>query len=403
MCNLSPSLASSSVNKGAPLLGVRVLDLTRLLPGPVCTMHLADLGADVIKVEDTGPGDYAAAAVRTLVNRNKRGIRLDLKQPEGVAALLRLCEQADVLVESFRPGVMERLGVGYKTVASHNPKIIYCSLSGYGQTGPYKDAPGHDMNYSGWAGVADQIGAPGQAPALSNVPVADLLGGSLTAVMGILAALFDVSRGGRGRHVDIAIADGLLAHAMIPLAAVNTQGRTQPVGASKLTGSLPCYAVYETADGRHLAVAALEKKFWDAFCDVIGRDDLKPFHHPIEPAQADWVRAELTALIRAYGLAWWTRTLHGTDCCVTPMLKLEDALVNEHFVARGMVLPMTASSGAGGAPGARQLACPVKMTGFEFAVRHPAPLQGEHTNEVLQRAGYSLEEVQALRHQGAAG
>jgi crotonobetainyl-CoA:carnitine CoA-transferase CaiB-like acyl-CoA transferase len=221
--------------------------------------------------------------------------------------------------------------------------------------------------------------------------------------MDILAALFDVSRSGRGRHVDIAIADGLLAHAMIPLAAVNTQGRTQPVGASKLTGSLPCYAVYETADGRHLAVAALEKKFWDAFCDVIGRDDLKPLHHPIEPPQADWVRAELTALIRAHSLAWWTRTLHGTDCCVTPILKLEETLTNEHFVARGMVLPFAQGDRAIDHSPTRQLACPVKMTGFEFVVRHPAPRQGEHTDEVLQRAGYSLEEVQALRHQGAVG
>ena len=203
---------------GAPLAGVRVLDLTRLLPGPLGTLHLADLGADVIKIEDTGAGDYASPAVRALVNRNKRAIRIDLKQPEGVATLLRLCREADVLVEGFRPGVMQRLGVGYEAVAAVNPRIVYCSISGFGQTGPLRDMPGHDLNYAALAGVADQIGNAA-GPALSNLPVADLLGGTMTAVMGILAALFDAARTGRGRHVDIAIADGVLAHAVLPLAA----------------------------------------------------------------------------------------------------------------------------------------------------------------------------------------
>jgi len=406
MRNPSASPASLSQRQGAPLAGVRVLDLTRLLPGPMCTLHLADLGADVIKIEDTGAGDYAAEPVRTLVNRNKRGIRIDLKQPEGVATLLRLCEQADVLVESFRPGVTERLGVGYAAVAERNPRIVYCSLTGYGQTGPYKDAPGHDMNYGGWTGVADQIGAPGQPPALSNVPVADLLGGSMTAVMGILAALYDVTRTGLGRHVDIAIADGVLAHAVIPLAAVNTQGQTAPAGASKLTGALPCYAMYATADGGHLAVAALEKKFWEAFCALIGREDLQALHAPRDPAQSEWVRAELRRLIGARTLAWWTEKLAGSDCCVTPVLKLEDALDNEHFQARGMVLPLPAREGrdGGGGPAkARQLACPVKMSGFDFTVRRPAPQRGEHTDEVLRAAGYGPDEIEALRRRDAIG
>lgn len=394
-------LSGSFTAKGAPLQGVRVIDLTRLLPGPMCTLHLGDLGADVIKVEDTGAGDYAAQAVRALVNRNKRAIRVDLKQAAGVEVLLRLCEQAEVLVESFRPGVMQRLGVGYETVARRNPKIVYCSLSGYGQTGPYQSAPGHDLNYSSWTGVAEQIGARGQAPALSNIPMADLLGGSLTAVMGILAALFDAARSGRGRHVDIAIADGVLAHAVIPLAALNTQGRTQPVGESKLTGLLPCYSVYETSDQRYLAVAALEKKFWDAFCGVIGREDLKPLHQPLGEAQADWVRSELIALIGAHDLAWWTRTLHGTDCCVSPVLKLEETLGNEHFVARGMVLPMPGTEGPTGDASTRQFACPVKMSGFDFVVRHPAPHQGQHTDAVLLAAGYTDKEIESLRQLGA--
>ena len=390
-----PSLAP--VASGAPLIGVRVLDLTRLLPGPMSALHLADLGAEVIKVEDTGAGDYAAEALRTLVNRNKRAIAIDLKQPEGVAVLLRLCREADVLIEGFRPGVMERLGVGYAAVAKVNPRLVYCSLSGYGQTGPYRDAPGHDVNYSAFAGMADQMGSSAQSLALSNVPVADLLGGSMTAVMGILVALFDAARTGVGRHVDVAIADGLLAHAVIPLAALNTHGQTHPAGGDKLTGALPCYAMYATADGRFVAVGALEKKFWDTFCDLIARADLKLHHRPSDAARSDWVRAELTALIGAQPLAYWVDKLRDSNCCVTPVLKLDETLANEHFLARNMVLP---SQTAAGVPFV-QLACPVKMTGFTFAVRHPAPAQGQHTAEILSQAGYSAAEVSALMGQGA--
>jgi crotonobetainyl-CoA:carnitine CoA-transferase CaiB-like acyl-CoA transferase len=390
-----PTVAPQAGN--APLQGVRVLDLTRLLPGPMCTLHLGDLGADVIKVEDTGAGDYAADAVRTLVNRNKRAIRIDLKQPGGVAVLLRLCEQADVLVEGFRPGVMDRLGVGYAVVQQVNPRIVYCSLSGYGQTGPYRDAPGHDVNYGAYAGMADQMGSDAQTLALSNVPVADLLGGSMTAVMGILAALFDAARTGAGRHVDVAIADGLLAHAVIPLAALNAHGRTQPAGGDKLTGALPCYAMYETADGRFVAVGALERKFWDTFCDLIDRPDLKPHHHPIAPAQAEKVRAELTALIGARPLAYWVDKLRGSDCCVTPVLKLRETIENEQFLAREMVLHGSTASGQSFV----HLACPVKMTGFRFVVRHPAPDQGQHTDEILRQAGYTAGEMDVLLRQGA--
>ncbi|MDD0817089.1 CaiB/BaiF CoA-transferase family protein [Curvibacter sp. HBC28] len=381
------------VPQGAPLRGVRVLDLTRLLPGPVCTQHLADLGAEVIKIEDTGAGDYAAAPVRALVNRNKLGLCLDLKQPAGLAVLQRLVREADVLVEGFRPGVMARLGAGYEALAALNPRLVYVSLTGYGQTGPMRDAAGHDLNYAGWTGVAEQIGQPGQPPALSNVPVADLLGGTMTAVMGLLAALFDAQRSGLGRHVDIAVADGLLAHAVLPLAAVNTRGVTQPPGQGKLTGALPCYALYTAACGGYLAVAALERKFWNLFCQQLQRPDLQPRHQPATPAECEAVRAEVQALVGAHSLAWWTEHLAGVDCCVTPILKLEQALDLPQFAERGMVLPL--------AGGGRQLGCPVRMTGFEFEVRHPAPTAGEHTEALLSAAGYTPAEQAALRAQGA--
>ncbi|RUP26880.1 MAG: CoA transferase [Curvibacter sp.] len=384
---------SATQAQGAPLAGVRILDLTRLLPGPMCTQHLADLGAEVLKIEDTGAGDYAARAVRELVNRNKLGLCLDLKQPAGLEVLQRLVREADVLVEGFRPGVMERLGAGYAALAAINPRLVYCSLTGYGQSGPLRDAAGHDLNYAGLSGVAEQIGQAGQPPALSNVPVADLLGGTLTAVMGVLAALFDAQRTGRGRHVDIAVADGVLAHAVLPLAAVNTQGRSSPVGQGKLTGALPCYAIYTAACGGHLAVAALEKKFWDLFCQHIGRPDWQERHQPATAEGCEQMRAELQLLIGSQPLAWWADHLAGVDCCVTPILKLEEALEHPQFQARGMVLQQPG--------GQRQLACPVRMSGYQFVLRHPAPQRGEHTDAVLAQAGYSATDIKTLRARGA--
>jgi alpha-methylacyl-CoA racemase len=377
----------------APLAGVRVLDLTRLLPGPMCTLHLADLGADVIKIEDTGAGDYAAPALRTLVQRNKRAVRVDLKQPEGVAVLHALARTADVLVESFRPGVMARLGVGYDTLAALNPRLVFCSITGYGQSGPYRDEPGHDLNYCALAGVSDQIGRAGDAPALSNVPVADLLGGSLTAAMGLLAALFDAQRTGRGRHVDIAIADSMLAHAVVPMMSVLKEGHTRPAGTDKLSGGLPCYGLYATRDGRHLAVGALERKFWDRFCDVLGREDLKPRHLPADATERQALQAELAEIIGSQALASWQQRFAGTGCCVTPVLRLDEALADPHFRARGMVVEPPDG-------GPRQLACPVKMSGYTFQLRRAAPQPGEHSDELLAELGCSASQREALRAQG---
>jgi crotonobetainyl-CoA:carnitine CoA-transferase CaiB-like acyl-CoA transferase len=378
---------------GAPLAGVRVLDLTRLLPGPMGTLHLADLGADVIKIEDLGAGDYATPSVRALVNRNKRAIRIDLKQAEGAQTLLRLARGADVLIEGFRPGVMDRLGVGYDAVAAVQPRIVYCSLSGFGQTGPLADQPGHDLNYGALAGVVDQIGTA-DSPALSNLPVADLLGGTMMAVMGMLAALYDAARTGRGRHVDVAIADGLLAHAVLPLAALNQHGHVPPAGQGTLTGALACYGVYRTADGRFVAVGALERKFWDALCLRLERADLAPLHRSGNAATEEHVRAELAALFAAQPLSHWSALFADGQACVAPVLRLDEALAHPHFRARGMVV-----DGGEGVP--RQLGLPVKLSGHVPAPLRPAPRPGEHTDEVLREAGFQHTEIQALRAGGA--
>jgi len=269
---LSPQRSTSL--RAKPLSGIRVLDLTRLLPGPVATLHLADMGADVVKIEDTEAGDYARVMGRVretgnpgappmsdffrLVNRNKRAMRLDLKQPQGREVFLRLAKDADVVVEGFRPGVMAKLGVGYDALAAVNPRLVYCSITGYGQDGPYADRAGHDINYIGYAGVGDQIGTA-DAPVVPNFQIADLLGGALTPVMGILAALIDARSSGRGRHVDVAMTDAVLAHAILPLLGFLEHGKTPARGSGMLDGGLPCYNVYRTRDGLWMAVGALER------------------------------------------------------------------------------------------------------------------------------------------------
>ncbi|HEX9181019.1 MAG TPA: CaiB/BaiF CoA-transferase family protein, partial [Burkholderiales bacterium] len=270
-----------------PLAGIRILDLTRLLPGPMCTLHLADMGAEVIKIEDPRAGDYGrslgpvkrqSAGLFLAVNRNKRGLRLDLKQAAGREVFLRLARNADAVVEGFRPGVMQRLGIGYPELKQLNPRLVFCSITGYGQDGPWSRRAGHDLNYCALAGVADQVGVAGGEPAIPNFLLGDLLGGGLTAAMGILAALVEAGRSGEGRHVDVAMADAVLAHTIMPLAARIAGQPVPPRGEDLFSGREACYTLYRTADRRHMAVAALERKFWDELCDALGRPDLKPLH-----------------------------------------------------------------------------------------------------------------------------
>jgi len=379
-----------------PLAGVRVLDLSRLLPGPVCTLHLADLGADVVKVEDTGAGDYARAlgartgrpsAFFAAVNRNKRSLALDLKDARGRDAFLALVARADVVVESFRPGVLAKLGLGYDVLARTNPRVVLASITGYGQDGPRRDAAGHDINYVGYAGVLDQTGTRDGPPALSNLQVADLLGGAASAAIAILACLVGAKASGRGRAIDVAMADATLAHNVFALHALEQYGRTLPRGTDLLTGGTPCYGVYPTADGRWLAVGAIEDKFWRTLCDTIGRPDLVAGHVAQGEAGAR-VRAELEAVFRGATLAEWSRRFAGVDCCVTPCLTLDEALADEHFVAHDAVVR---------APdGTRQFAPPFRLSGHAFRIDRVAPAQGEHSVEVLREAGLARDEIDAL-------
>jgi crotonobetainyl-CoA:carnitine CoA-transferase CaiB-like acyl-CoA transferase len=384
--------------RAKPLAGVRVLDLTRLLPGAMATLHLADMGADVIKIEDTEAGDYSRTMGRVrkgmsdsfrMLNRNKRAMRLDLKQARGRDAFLRLAERADVVVEGFRPGVVAKLGVGYDAVSAVNARIVYCSISGYGQSGPYAQRAGHDINYVGYAGVGDQIGTA-ESPVVPNFQIADLLGGALVPAMGILAALVDTRSSGKGRYIDVAMTDAALAHAVFPLLGLLERGKAPSRGTGMLDGGLPCYSLYRTKDKRFMAVGALERKFWTALCDILGCPELKE-KHIVYGADAEPVKARLEKIFSSRTQREWTEVFARADCCVSPVLRIDEALANEQLCARGMILDEG---------GLAQFALPLKLSEFEFGIERHAPGAGEHTEEILREAGYRDEEIAALRKDG---
>ncbi|MDH5207037.1 MAG: CoA transferase [Burkholderiaceae bacterium] len=386
----------------APLAGLLVLDLTRLLPGPAATMHLADLGADVIKVEDTGEGDYmrdfpptvrnaAGRAVHPAyeaTNRGKRSIAIDLKSPQGREVLLRLARRADALIEGFRPGVLDRLGLGWETLHAENPKLVVCSLSGYGQTGPLAQRAGHDINYIAMTGVLDQNRAHGE-PAIPNLQMGDLLGGTLSALGMVLAALLSAQRSGQGRYLDIAMTDGLLAHHFFPVSELDAGG-TPRAEQSLLTGGVACYRVYRTADDRHLAVGALEHKFWKAFCGAAALPELVERHWAYgEAPGSDAARATIARVARRVGekgLAEWLAVFDGVDCCVTPVLTPAEALEHPHHRARGLVVRK----------GDVTEIAPLAQLGGHGWMPAPAPAQGEQTRAVLAELGYATGDIDAL-------
>ncbi|HEX7610511.1 MAG TPA: CaiB/BaiF CoA-transferase family protein [Solirubrobacteraceae bacterium] len=399
-----------------PLDGVRVLDLSRLLPGGFCSLLLADFGAEVLKVEDTGMGDYirwsppfyegaqetARSALFLSLNRNKRSIRLDLKSEGGRAALLRLVREYDVVLESFRPGVLDRLGVGYERMREENPGIVYCAISGYGQNGPKRDASGHDMNYLGLIGLLGLTGERGGEPVQAAGQIADLGGGALMAAFGILAALRERDGSGEGRpgsgegqFVDVSMSDGALSWLAMVAGAHFADGAVPRRGELPLAGSLICYRPYECADG-WVSLGALEPKFWQAWCRGVGREDLiaTQFERPGSDAHA-----QVQEIFKQRTREQWEAFAGEHDCCLEPVLELDEALGSELVRAREMVVEIEQ-------PGAerpvRQLGIPVKLgrTPGDHA-RLPGPALGEHTEEVLLAAGYTSAEVAELLRSGA--
>ena len=390
------------------LSDVKVLDLSRLLPGGFCSLLLADFGAEVLKVEDTGMGDYvrwaipkyegadesAASAYFLALNRGKRSIRINLKEERGREVLLRLVREYDVVLESFRPGVLDRLGVGYERMRQENPRLVYCAISGYGQDGPYRDRSGHDMNYLGLVGLLGLTGDADGPPVQAAGQIADLGGGAQMAAFGIMAALRERDRSGEGQFVDISMADGALSWLAMVAAKYFAERVTPKRGDLELAGSLICYRPYACADG-YVTLGALEPKFWQAWCRGVGREDLieKQFEHPGSDAHAEVERIFLDRT-----RAEWQDFASHHDCCLEPVLDLDEALDSELVRARGMISEVDQ-------PGAREpvklLGQPVKLSRTPAETQRRGPALGEHTREVLASIGYSGGDIAALEEAGA--
>jgi alpha-methylacyl-CoA racemase len=318
-----------------PLAGIKILDLTRLLPGPACTRMLADMGATVIKIEPL-EGDYAnrlglplnapadqVAPLYSIVNRGKTVERIDLKTDAGRSRLLTMVDESDAIVEGFRPGVMDRLQLGYDVLSRRKPSLVYCAITGYGSTSAWAHRAGHDINYLAMSGVLDQIGERGRPPAISNWQIADLAGGALTAAARICAALVQSKSIGQGSFVDVAMTHEVAALNIIAQHG-HALGQTKPRGEDWLTGGLPCYGVYATSDERFIAVGALEEKFWHQLCAAIDKPHLKTLGHS-EGIVAMRVRKELADHFRAQSFSYWSNFFEQIDCCVTPVLTLDEA------------------------------------------------------------------------------
>lgn len=389
-----------------PLEGMRVLDLTRLLPGPYCTMLLADMGADVIKVEDTAGGDYlrfsppitsSGMSVHFhVVNRNKRSVALDLKKKEGRELLMELAGGwADVLVEQFRPGVMERLGLGYDTVREVNPSIVYCSITGYGQDGPYRDLAGHDINYLGYGGVLACTGEKDGPPVICGVQIADLGGGGMFGALSILMAYVSAMRTGRGQHVDVAMMDGAMSWLSVNTGEVLTGGPAPPRSSQLLWGGTPCYHVFEAADG-YMAVGAIEGKFWKRTCELLGKPEYADaqFSQDRQGEIFDWMRETFRKKTRAE----WMDLFGGEDTCVSPVLELDEVALDPQVVHRDM-MPEVDDDKIGRV---RTIGIPFKFSETPGAIRRSAPRLGEHTDEILKMLGCSDDEIAGLKEAGTA-
>jgi len=394
-----------------PLSDVRVLDLTRLLPGGFCSLLLADFGADVVKVEDTAMGDYVRwappyygsdehqalgtrSALYLSLNRGKRSIRLDLKSDAGREALLRLAGEYDVVLESFRPGVLDRLGCGYQALSDANPRIVYCAITGYGQTGPNTQRAGHDMNYLGLNGLLGLTGEPDGRPTQSAGQIADLGGGALMAAFGVMAALRERERSGEGQQVDVSMTDGSLAWLAMVAAQYLCDGEVPQRGRGSLNGGIACYLPYEASDG-WVTCGALEPKFWRNFCEGVSRPDLieKQF---AAPGSADG--QAIGAVFKERTRDEWLAFNNEHDAMIEPVLELDEALESRLVTEREMVVEMKQPE----LGPVRLLGLPIKLDRTPGDATRPAPALGEHTAEVLGEAGFAEDEVTALLESGAA-
>jgi crotonobetainyl-CoA:carnitine CoA-transferase CaiB-like acyl-CoA transferase len=368
-----------------------MLDLSRQLPGPFCSALLADLGADVLMI--VSPTDPLGIGIPFLA-RNKRSMTLNLKHPAGADILRRLASEADVVLEGYRPGVPARLGIDYETLRARNPRLIYCSISGYGQDGPYRDRVGHDINYIGYAGVLNFMGAAGGPPVVPGVQIADIAGGGLMAAVGILAAVIARVQSGRGQFVDISMLDGTVSCNAYHILMYLLTGRLPQRGGEQLTGRYPCYAVYETRDGRHVTIGAFETHFWAALCRHFGREDFIEAQWD-EGAKREEMFAFFRAAFRRKTLAEWTQELADEPICFGPVNTLEETFADPQLRHRHMFVEMDAPTGR-----SMVIGTPIKLSETPASLRTPPPVFGGHTDAVLAALGHSDAEIAELRAQG---
>ena len=380
--------------------GVRVVDLTTLLPGPYGTQLLADLGADVVKVERVDAGDDARytppltdeghGAQFDAVNRGKRSVALDLKDERGREALYELVSTADAFVEQFRPGVVDRLGVDYDTLREHNPGLVYCSLSGYGQEGPLSERVGHDLNYVGRAGLLDLTREDADSPpVIPGYPIADMAGGLFAAFASVSALLSRELGDEGGEYIDVSMTDVVLSFAQPVAHEALTDGELES-GNTELTGGLPWYSVYETADGEYVTFAALEPQFYEAFCDAVDREDLADSHNTTDEAERAALREELTEIFGSRTREEWTDTLADVEASVEPVYSPSEAVDQEQVAARDLIWDESTP----------RIGFPAMGSDAPTDSGQPLPGQGEHTDEVLQAHGYDEEQLAELAEEG---
>ena len=376
-----------------PLTGIRILDLTRLLPGAYCTLLLADMGADVIKVEEPGAGDYmrwtpplagGQSALFNAINRNKRSVTLNLKADAGRDLLLRLVQGADVLVEGNRPGVMDRLGLGWEVVHARNPRLVMCSITGYGQDGPFASRAGHDLNYMATAGGLGLNGERDGPPVPPAVQVADIGGGGLQPAVAILGALVGVQRGGEGRWIDASMTDGAVSWLALAL-ATHSGGETVARGHQRLSGRFACYRVYACKDGGYYSVAALEPKFWSALCSALERPDLVDLQYSDDSV----VHVALEEMFASRTRLEWQRRLSALDACCEPVLDIDEVPSHPQIAARRLI--ETHETGVEVRPAIRL---------SEGWRRRDAPRLGEHSKEVLAELGIDDSALEELKMAG---
>lgn len=371
-----------------PLQSIRVLDLSRLLPGPFCTMLLADFGAEVIKIEAPELGDYARhydpkidenSVMFHSLNRNKKSVTLDLKTDEGKDQFLQMVGKADVVVESFRPGVMKRLGLDFPVLEKINPRLIYCAISGYGQTGPYAEMPGHDINYISYAGLLELIGEKDGKPIVPAVQVADLAGGAYPAVTGILLALLEREKSGKGQFIDISMMDGVISLLQSTLPNYLMKNIPSKRGEQMLSGGLACYEVYQTKDGRWLAVGALEMKFWRIFCQKLGKPEWIPLLN--EPDEVQYkLTHDIQTVMYTKTLAEWMDIFEDAEACVSPVLNFAELVNHPQVQARKMFQAIEQD----GIP-VKHIGIPIKLSRTPGKIRAAAPKLGEHTEYYLNQ------------------